>query len=258
MNNDILLTREQIGTALEYSKPSTAIKNLHRKHKDRLDSLSMKIKLGRLQNEPTSKSDEQERVYYTERGIMEICRWSRQPKANLFMDWVWDIVEKYRSKEIVDITLLSSTLNKMVSILEKQEERITKVESQLSEPLQVEEKPAYKKPYNPWFAKMQPKYQLLEDYFDITRGQLYKNILKEMENIYHIDTNQIQADYLYENNLTSCYPLDPYEFKQKYRDMVEGIVNNNLIKYRIVSKDDPITSTKHITIFDNPVPEENE
>lgn len=85
MNDDILLTREQIGTALEYSNPSTAIKNLHRKHKDRLDSLSMKIKLGRLQNEPTSKSDEQERVYYTERGIMEICRWSRQPKANLFI-----------------------------------------------------------------------------------------------------------------------------------------------------------------------------
>lgn len=54
MNDDILLTREQIGTALEYSNPSTAIKNLHRKHKDRLDSLSMKIKLGRLQNEPTS------------------------------------------------------------------------------------------------------------------------------------------------------------------------------------------------------------
>lgn len=258
MNDDILLTREQIGTALEYSNPSTAIKNLHRKHKDRLDSLSMKIKLGRLQNEPTSKSDEQERVYYTERGIMEICRWSRQPKANLFMDWVWDIVEKYRNKEIVDITLLSSTLNKMVSILEKQEERITKVESQLQESKQIEEKSTYKKPYNPWFAKMQPKYQLLEDYFNITRGQLYKNILKEMENIYHIDTNQIQADYLYENNLTSCYPLDPYEFKQKYRDMVEGIVNNNLIKYRIVSKDDPITSTKHITIFDNPVPEENE
>lgn len=24
---------------------------------------------------------------------MEICRFSRQPKANRFMDWVWDIVE---------------------------------------------------------------------------------------------------------------------------------------------------------------------
>lgn len=253
MNDDILLTREQIGTALEYSNPSTAIKNLHRKHKDRLDTLSMKIKLGGFQNEPTSKSDEQERVYYTERGIMELCRWSRQPKANLFMDWVWDIVEKYRNKEIVDITLLSSTLNKMVSILEKQEERITKVESQLQESKQIEEKSTYKKPYNPWFAKMQPKYQLLEDYFNITRGQLYKNILKEMENIYNIDTNQIQADYLYENNITSCYPLDPYEFKQKYRDMVEGIVNDNLIQYGIASEDDPITSTKHITIFNKTI-----
>ena len=248
MNDDILLTREQIGTALEYKNPDDAIYRIHKRHKERLGKLSICL----------SDGLGHDIFYYTERGIMEICRWSNSKQANLFMDWVWDIVEKYRSKEIVDITLLSSTLNKMVSILEKQEERITKVESQLSEPLQVEEKPAYKKPYNPWFAKMQPKYQLLEDYFDITRGQLYKNILKEMENIYHIDTNQIQADYLYENNLTSCYPLDPYEFKQKYRDMVEGIVNNNLIKYRIVSKDDPITSTKHITIFDNPVPEENE
>lgn len=32
----------------------------------------------------------------------------------------------------------------------------------------------YKKPYNPCFAKIQPKYKLLEEYFDVTRGQLYK------------------------------------------------------------------------------------
>ncbi len=229
MNDDILLTREQIGTALEYKNPIKAIQKIHLKHSDRLESLCMRAKIeGSTQiGGDLTKSDEQERVYYTERGIMELCRWSRQPKANLFMDWVWDIVEKYRNKEIVDIVLLSSTLNKMVSILEKQEERITKAESQLQESKQIEEKSTYKKPYNPWFAKMQPKYQLLEDYFNITRGQLYKNILKEMENIYNIDTNQIQADYLYENNITSCYPLDPYEFKQKYRDMVEGIVNDN-------------------------------
>lgn len=217
MNDDILLTREQIGTALEYANPSTAIKNLHRKHKDRLDMLSVRIKLGGLQNEPTSKSDEQERVYYTERGIMELCRWSRQPLANQFMDWVWDIVEKYRNREMIDITTVSSALNRMMSILEKQDERLSNVESQLQDQKQIEEKPRYKKPYNPWFAKMNPKYQLLEDYFNITRGQLYKNILEEMENIYNIDTNQIQADYCYENNITSCYPLEPYEFKQKYR-----------------------------------------
>ena len=189
---------------------------------------------------------------------MELCRWSRQPLANQFMDWVWDIVERYRNREMIDITTVSSALNKMMSILEKQDERLSNVESQLQDQKQIEEKPRYKKPYNPWFAKMQPKYQLLEDYFNITRGQLYKNILKEMENIYNIDTNQIQADYLYEKNLIFCYPLDPYEFKQKYRDMVEGIVNDNLVKYKIVSKDDPIASTRHITIFDTPAPEDKE
>lgn len=254
MNDDILLTREQIGTALEYSNPSTAIKNLHRKHKDRLDILSIRIKLGGLQNEPTSKSDEQERVYYTERGIMELCRWSRQPKANLFMDWVWDIVEKYRNKELLDMSVLTSTLNNLTNILKEQNDRLSNVESKLKEPTQLEERPKYKKPYNPWFAKMQPKYQLLEDYFNITRGQLYKNILKEMENIYNIDTLQIQSDYCYENNIESCYPLEPYEFVARYRDMIENIVNENLIKYGIAAKDDMITSTRHITIFDTPVP----
>lgn len=255
MNDDILLTREQIGTALEYSNPSTAIKNLHRKHKDRLDMLSTRIKLGGLQNEPTSKSDEQERVYYTERGIMELCRWSRQPKANLFMDWVWDIVEKYRNKELLDMSVLTSTLNNLTNILKEQNDRLSNIESKLKEPMQLEEKPKYKKPYNPWFAKMQPKYQLLEEYFNITRGQLYKNILKELENVYNIDTSQIQSDYCYENNIESCYPLEPYEFVARYRDMIESIVNENLVKYRIVAKDDMITSTRHITIFDTPVPE---
>lgn len=44
MNDDILLTREQIGTALEYSNPGKAIQKIHLKHKDRLDPLSMKCK----------------------------------------------------------------------------------------------------------------------------------------------------------------------------------------------------------------------
>lgn len=253
MNDDILLTREQIGTALEYADPSKAIQKIHLKHKDRLDSLSIRIKSSTTTDLGVVGNLMTETIYYTERGIMELCRWSRQPLANQFMDWVWDIVERYRNREMIDITTVSSALNKMMSILEKQDERLSNVESQLQDQKQIEEKPRYKKPYNPWFAKMNPKYQLLEDYFDITRGELYKNILEEMENIYNIDTNQIQADYCYENNITSCYPLEPYEFKQKYRQMIEGIVNDNLIKYGIASEDDPITSTRHITIFDTPV-----
>lgn len=45
MNNDILLTREQIGSALEYKYPDDALSKIHRRHKDRLDQFSVVAKL---------------------------------------------------------------------------------------------------------------------------------------------------------------------------------------------------------------------
>lgn len=145
--------------------------------------------------------------------------------------------------------------NKLIELLSSINNRLTILEENQAK--EQSQQPAiettYKKPYNPWFSKMQPKYKLLEDYFDITRGKLYHNILLELENLYDIDTQQIQADYCYENNLISCYPLEPYEFIPKYRDMIEQIVNSNLIKYGIAAENDPIVSTKHITIFDTPI-----
>lgn len=149
----------------------------------------------------------------------------------------------------------NSTDEKLIELLTSMDNRLSKLEEQTQSKSVIET--TYKKPYNPWFTKMQKKYKLLEEYFDITRGQLYKNILWELENLYDIDTQQIQADYCYENNISSCYPLEPYEFTQKYRDMIEQIVNSNLIKYGIASESDPITSTKHITIFDTHIADSN-
>lgn len=153
------------------------------------------------------------------------------------------------------ITALNTISKSMIEMKTDINNRLSKLEEQAQFQPAIES--TYKKPYNPWFAKMQKKYKLLEEYFDITRGQLYKNILWELENLYDIDTQQIQADYCYENNISSCYPLEPYEFTQKYRDMIESIVNSNLIKYGIASESDPITSTKHITIFDTPITDNN-
>lgn len=153
----------------------------------------------------------------------------------------------------VDTYKLASAIENINTTLTYINTRLTKLEEQSEQQPQTEN--TYKKPYNPWFAKMQPKYKLLEEYFDITRGKLYHNILLELENLYDVNTQQIQADYCYENNISSCYPLEPYEFSPKYRDMIEEIVNSNLIKYGIASEDDPITSTKHITIFDLPAKE---
>ena len=43
MNDDILLTRKQIGQALEYADPSMCIRRIHLKHKDRLDPLCIRM-----------------------------------------------------------------------------------------------------------------------------------------------------------------------------------------------------------------------
>lgn len=255
MNDDILLTREQIGQALEYANPAKAIQKIHLKHKDRLENLCLRMWEVRYPKNGGAGVNV-ETVYYTQRGIMEICRWSRSSVENKFMDWVWNIVEMYRSNGIADVSLISisNSLNKFTNIMEKYEERLCKVEEQLSsQQEQVKQIPTYKKPYNPWFSKMNPKYKLLEEHFNINRGQLYKDILLELENIYNIDTVQIQADYCYENNVESCYPLEPYEFVPKYREMIEQVVNSNLIKYGIAAESDPIASTKHVTIFDTPM-----
>ena len=39
-NDEYFITREQIGRALGYSNPANAIKNIHLKHKERLDKFS--------------------------------------------------------------------------------------------------------------------------------------------------------------------------------------------------------------------------
>ena len=259
MNDDILLTREQIGQALEYADPSKAIRKIHLKHKDRLDSLSVRFKLeGQPQfGAKLTKSEEQKRVYYTQRGIMEICRWSRQPLASVFMDWVWDIVEKYRnerSKEIMDFTCVTHTLNQFMNVFQEYEKHICKIEKQLAvQQKQLNRLTTHKKPYNPWFSKMSPKYKLLEEHFNITRGELYKEILMELKKTYGLDPNQIQVDYCYENNLDTCYPLEPYEFIPTYRKMIEEIIDKNLLKFGIMEDNQVLPCKDYKTIFDTPL-----
>lgn len=46
--DDIWMTRKQIGEALEYSDPQKAIDNLHNRYRDRLDKYSVTLKLGGL------------------------------------------------------------------------------------------------------------------------------------------------------------------------------------------------------------------
>lgn len=92
---NIFMTREQIGKALEYANPNDAIDKIHTKHAERMIGVSSTSKLEvEVHNGNNSYYQTRDVWFYSQKGIFEICRHSRQPKANVFMDWVWDVVEQ--------------------------------------------------------------------------------------------------------------------------------------------------------------------
>lgn len=116
-NHQYYMTREQIGTALECKDPRKYIAKIHERNADRLDSLSTVVTLTTVEGGITK---EREIICYSLRGVMEICRLSRQPKADAFMDFCWDIMESLMrgdtvlatpqmdaalSKEFIDVRL---------------------------------------------------------------------------------------------------------------------------------------------------------
>lgn len=85
-------TREQIGSALGYDNPNHAINVIHDRNRDRLDKFSMTVQM-------TAKDGKtREMMVYNLRGVMEICRWSNQPKADEVMDELYDMAEAVAEK----------------------------------------------------------------------------------------------------------------------------------------------------------------
>lgn len=241
MNDDILLTREQIGQALEYADPIKAIQNIHTKHKDRLDQMSVRIKtetfdtprsdVGRNKNLMT------ERVYYTEKGIMEICRWSRQKNANIFMDWTWNIVSKYRHNELntipniqpfIDaITTLTQTVSTMQQDISSLKESSVK-------------KKIPEKKYSRWKTNIFEKLNLLTDYVNEHSDQNLRLldtmhiILNEVQDTYNIEFSDYIKDYMFE---TECedrpYDLDVVNYYKDIRNMYDTALNSILEKLNL-------------------------
>lgn len=232
MNDDILLTREQIGSALEYSHPDIALGKIHSRHKRRLDQFSVLTKL------VSTDGKEYDTYLYTQKGVMEICRWSNKPKANQFMDWCWDVIEKYRNNhEFTDQNsqLFMNAITTLTSAITIMQQDISTIkEQQLHAQKQIP-----KKPFSRWTSKMFPKYQLLMDYFDIDRKELYHNLFLELQNLYpDIDLAQMQDDYCFENKLDSCFTMDVIEHNQDLRILFEHMVDDLLDRYKLKSNPD--------------------
>lgn len=118
----------------------------------------------------------------------------------------------------------------------------------LKESQQTIQKQLPKKRFSSWTSKMFPKYQLLMDYFDIDRKELYHNLYIELQNTYpDIDLSQEQDDYCFENGLDSCFTLDVIEHNRNLRISFSSVVDNLLEKYNLAAQSEPIRRT---TIFD--------
>lgn len=135
-NNDVFMTREQIGQALEYKNPRKAIRDIHLRNKERLDQFSRGAQI-------ETPSGKQEATIYNERGIYEIIRFSKQPKADEFYDWVYDLLSKLRKGKVqitqrpkTQLEVLQGAINQLV----EQEQRLTLVESRLEHTAREQER----------------------------------------------------------------------------------------------------------------------
>lgn len=110
--NEIFMTREQIGIALEYKNPRRAIADIHNRNKERLDKFSSVSNL-------RTEAGMRETVIYNEQGIYEIIRRSNQPKADEFYDWVYELLSKLRKQELQIVQKPKSNLELMQMAVEE-------------------------------------------------------------------------------------------------------------------------------------------
>ena len=111
---DFWATREQIGQLLEYKNPRKAIKDIHTRNRERLDKFSQIAVMANptkrgAQNEPPL-GNAQEAIVYNFKGLLEICRYSQQPKANAVIDWLWEIADELRRTGML---ALNSEVNRL-------------------------------------------------------------------------------------------------------------------------------------------------
>lgn len=243
-NNEYLVTREQIGRALGYSNPTKAIDNIHRKHRERIDKFSTTLTLGVLEGD---RYVERERILYNRKGIMEICRWSRQPLADKFMDWCWEIMDRLISNSLNTVTLSREEYSMIVNAA-NEVGRLNKVNEQLARQLQIisaqnttmQDKlsrmwqkimlivpPVH---YSSWKNKMSQKIVSLAKTLGYTndddRKSIYGDIYSMIRSDYDIDLDSYKENYLLsQTDCKNVAMIDVIDNDTALRDIFEEIVD---------------------------------
>ena len=106
-------TREQIGAMLGYEEPGKAIAKIHERNAARLNKFSTIVKMTNVEG---GREVTRSITVYNFKGLLEICRYSNQPKADAVMDFLWDVADEirrtgeYRGKKEIPPTTSTNTL----------------------------------------------------------------------------------------------------------------------------------------------------
>ena len=148
--NNIYMTRQQIGEALEYSD-SKQLEKLHSDNQSLLNPLSVEI--SRFNNLPPTKgvvlnqankplqNIKPNTLLYNEDGVYEITFLSRQPRANEFRQWVRNTLKMIRKTggSVIDKDLFVRThfdttsemdIKLIVNMMNKQDKYVEEIEQQ--------------------------------------------------------------------------------------------------------------------------------
>ena len=222
INDEYFITREQIGTALGYTNPVNAIKNIHMKHKERLDKFSTWLTLGYVEGD---RYVERERILYNRKGVMEICRWSRQPIADKFMDWCWDVIENLINEKNNKQPLANLEPHLAILLNENKyiKNKLNRLETMVSTLL-----PPTK--HSQWKSDISKKIKEIASALGIADTEIksiYGNIYNKMRNDYGMDINNYIADYLLTHkDITNPPAIDIVDTYSELKDLFEMIVNN--------------------------------
>ncbi len=94
--NNIYMSRTQIGYALQYKQPQNAITIIHKRYPSLLDQES--IEVDRVNMTPSVKHHRNnEKVFmYNEKGIYTIVRKSNQVVADEYFNWVYEMIQSIK------------------------------------------------------------------------------------------------------------------------------------------------------------------
>ena len=169
---------------------------------------------------------------------MEICRWSRQPKADEFMDWCWDVIDNLIAKSregdtqsFDNIIQTNKNTDMILRTLQSQKEinkelikKIDRLETLVTTIIPMP-------PYSEWKTEMNKKIKNIASQIgnntpDGIRS-IYGDIYKIMRLDYGMSVEQYKVEYMINHKEATNPPaIDIVKEVPELKQLFEAIVNN--------------------------------